>query len=215
MIRFEDLVEKVRGTTPMPTSTASPGLRVFGLRAQGTGAPLGGALYGAPPGSGRLPGGHAAGRGGGRRRPAPRRRRRHPDHHRAHRGAVRPGSRPRRRGRHQDLHDPVLVERGAPGRELPQDAPGDGRRHPRHHRQAGRPAAQHAHAPPPAGGAAHQDRPGDAGHLRAHRKPARDEPDEKRARRALLQVPRAARRTSPSARASPPGAGYRKATSTS
>ena len=85
---------------------------------------------------------------------------------------------------------PVLVERGASGRELPQDAPGDGRRHPRHHRQAGRPAAQHADAPPSARGPPDQDCPGDPRHLRAHRQPPRDEPGEERARGAVFPLPR-------------------------
>ena len=94
-------------------------------------------------------------------------------------------------GRHQDRRDPVLVERGAAGRELPQDAAGDGGRHPRHPRQAGRPPAQHADAAPPPGGAAHQDRPGDARHLRADRQPPRHEQGQERARGAVVQVPRA------------------------
>ena len=41
------------------------------------------------------------------------------------------------RGRDEDQHHPVSSERGAAGRELPQDAAGDGRRRARHPRQAG------------------------------------------------------------------------------
>ena len=41
-------------------------------------------------------------------------------------GALRQRNRARRRGRHQDRRDPLLIERGASGRELPQDAAGDG-----------------------------------------------------------------------------------------
>ena len=47
----------------------------------------------------------------------------------------------------------------------------------------------------PAGGAAAADRPGDARHLRADRQPARHEQDQERARGARLPLPRAARRT--------------------
>ena len=85
----------------------------------------------------------------------------------------------------------VLLERGAAGGELPQDAARHGGRHPRHPRQARRPAAQHAHAPPPAGGAAGQDRAGDPRHLRADCQPARHEQDQERAGGAGVQVPRA------------------------
>ena len=88
-----------------------------------------------------------------------------------HPRALRRGRRPHRRGRDQDRRHPVFVHRGAPGRELPQDAAGDGRRHPRHPRQARRSAAQHAHAAAHARGAARAHRPGDARHLRADRQP--------------------------------------------
>ena len=48
--------------------------------------------------------------------------------------------------RHQaEQAEPVLA-RGAAGRERPQDAARDGERYSRHHREAGGPAAQHAHA---------------------------------------------------------------------
>ena len=162
------------GLQPGRRRRAAPaGLRLLGLRAPGTGPPFRRALPHPPPGGRRLPGRHEARRRGHRRRPAPRRRRGHADHHRAHPGAVRPRGRARRRGRHQDQRHPLLVERGAAGRELPQDAAGDGGRHPRHPRQARRPPAQHADAQPPARGAPHADRPGDARHLRADRQPAR------------------------------------------
>ena len=50
-----------------------------------------------------------------------------------------------RRRRQQARPDPVQEPRGGAGRELPQDAAGDGARHPRDHGQARRPHAQHAH----------------------------------------------------------------------
>ena len=55
-----------------------------------------------------------------------------------------------RRRRHQDRPDQLHLARGEAGRELPQDAAGDGARHPRHPGQARRPHAQHADARPPA-----------------------------------------------------------------
>ncbi len=48
--------------------------------------------------------------------------------------------------RHQAEQAGFLLGRRAAGRELPQDAAGDGERYPGHHREAGGPAAQHAHA---------------------------------------------------------------------
>ena len=85
----------------------------------------------------------------------------------AHPGVLRRGRAPHRGGRDQDQQDPLLHLRGAPGRELPQDAAGHGGRHARHPGQAGGPAAQHAHAPVPARGAPGAHRPRDHGHLRA------------------------------------------------
>ncbi len=123
--------------------------------------------------------------------PAPRCRRRHADHHRSHRGAVRAGRGPRRRRRDEDQRHSVLVERRAPGRELPQDAPRHGRRHPRRRRQAGRPSAQHADPQSLARGTPHQGRPGDARHLRANRQPPRHEQGQERARRAVVPLHRA------------------------
>ena len=61
----------------------------------------------------------------------------------------------------------------AAGGELPQDAGGHGPGHPGPHDQAGRPAPQHAHASLPAAEKRARDRPGDAGHLRPARPPAR------------------------------------------
>ena len=108
-----------------------------------------------------------------RRRAAARRRRGHADHHREDSGALRPRGRPRRRRRDEDRRHSVLVERGAAGRELPQDAARDGRRHPRHPGEARRPPPQHAHALAHAGRPAAAHRAGDARHLRADREPAR------------------------------------------
>ena len=126
---------------------APAGVRLLGPRPQGPGPAVGRALPGAPARGRRLPRRPAPRPRGHHRRPAPRRGRGHP--------------RPRSR-RIEELFGPevahlvegvtkigaipVLVERGAPGGELPQDAAGDGRRHPRHPGQAGRPAAQHADA---------------------------------------------------------------------
>ena len=69
MIRFEDLIEKVRAANPGRRHRAAPaGLRVFGLRAQGTGPPIGRALSRPPARGRRHPGRPAAGRRGHRRR---------------------------------------------------------------------------------------------------------------------------------------------------
>ncbi len=65
---------------------------------------------------------------------------------RRHRGAVRRGDRVSRRRRHQARQDQLHLEGGPAGRELPQDARGDGARHPRAAGQARRPPRQHAHA---------------------------------------------------------------------
>jgi hypothetical protein len=73
--------------------------------------------------------------------------------------------------RHQAEQAEPGVARGAPGRERPQDAARHGQRHPRDPGEAGRPAAQHAHAGPSAARAAGAHRPGDHRDLRAHRAP--------------------------------------------
>ena len=82
----------------------------------------------------------------------------------------------------------LLLARGPAGRERPQDAAGDGERHPRDHRQAGRPAAQHAHAGMPAAGAAGAHRAGDARDLRAHRAPPGNGQDARRTGGSLVPV---------------------------
>ncbi len=112
------------------------------------------------------------------RRPAPRRRhdcRRHPARrHRRHAGrqgrdreALRQGRGRDRRRRHQARPDQVQEPRGSAGRILPQDAARDGARPARHHGQARRPHAQHAHAGCHVRADAPADRARDAGHLRA------------------------------------------------
>ena len=82
---------------------------------------------------------------------------------------------------------PVPQPRRGAGRELPQDAAGDGARHPRHHGQARRPHAQHAHARLGAARQAPHRRARDAGDLRADRQPARHPLDQVGARGARLQ----------------------------
>ena len=107
-----------------------------------------------PAHGGPHPGRHAHGPGRHGDRAAARRRRGHQRHRRAGPQGVRRGSGPLRGRRHQAEQARFLLRRGPPGRELPQDAAGHGRRHPRHHGEAGRPPAQHAHARVP--------QPGDA-----------------------------------------------------
>ena len=167
-----------------------PGVHLLGGRAQGAGPRLGRALPRAPPRGRRHPRRDADGPDLRRGRAPARRPRGHPDHPRAAPGVLRQGRAPHRRGRHEDLEDPVRHLRGAPGRDLPEDAPGDGRRHPRHPRQARRPAPQHAHAAAPARRppAAHLAR--DPRHLRPDRGPARDGEGQERARGPRLPVPR-------------------------
>ena len=121
--------------------------------------------------------------------PAARRARGHPHRARAHQGVLRRGRAPHRGGRHQDQQDPVLLLRGAPGRELPEAAAGHGRRRARHPGEAGRPPAQHAHAAVPARGPAHPHRARDHGHLRAPRRPPGHGQDQERAGGPLLPVP--------------------------
>ena len=82
------------------------------------------------------------------------------------------------RGRHQARTDPVDHARGAPGGELPQDAAGDGARHPRHPHQARRPRRQHADARAHAARQAGAHRARDPGDLRAARQPPRYPVDE-------------------------------------
>ena len=120
----------------------------------------------------------AAGRAVRVRGLAPRLRRGHERDRRGHRAAVRHRDPVPGRGRHQAGADPLDDARGAPGGELPQDAAGDGARHPRHPDQARRSRRQHAdagaHAARQAG--AHLAR--DARDLRAARQPPRYPVDE-------------------------------------
>ena len=88
----------------------------------------------------------APGRAVGVRGPPARLRGGHQRDRRGHRAAVRHRDPVPGRGRHQAGADPLDDARGAPGRELPQDAAGDGARHPRHPDQARRSRRQHADA---------------------------------------------------------------------
>ena len=84
------------------------------------------------------------------------------------------------RGRHQAGQAALRRPPGGRGRELPQDAAGDGARPARDPDQARRPPAQHAHARRAIGGGAHAHRARDAGDLRAHRPAPGHEPDQGR-----------------------------------
>src|SRR5438046_2705362 len=80
----------------------------------------------------------------------------------------------RARGRRdEDRQARVLLARGAPGRELPQDARRHGARPARADDQARRPPAQHADPQLPAFRQGEEDRAGDARHLRAPGAPTR------------------------------------------
>ena len=94
--------------------------------------------------------------------PAARLRRGHQRHRRGHRPPLRHRDPVPRRGRHQARPDPLDHARGAPGGELPQDAAGDGARHPRHPDQARRSRRQHADAGAHAARQAGADRARDA-----------------------------------------------------
>ena len=90
------------------------------------------------------PGRHADGLGLPADRPAARRGRRHRRQARRDQGSVRRRCGALRGRRHQAEQDQP-GEPGRPaGRKPPQDAAGDDGRYSRHHRQTGRPAAQHA-----------------------------------------------------------------------
>ena len=106
-----------------------------------------------------------------RDRLAARRGGRHRDQPRGDRQAVRPGCRPLRGRRDETRQVGVLLGGGAAGGKLPQDVPGDDRRHPGDHRQAHRPVAQHAHPPEPSPGETRANRAGDPGDLRTHQPP--------------------------------------------
>ena len=90
------------------------------------------------------------GRHHGDGRPAARRPRGHRRHQGRSRARVRRRDRRAGRRRHQDRQAGLLLARGAAGRELPEDAGGDGARPARAHDQARRPPAQHAHPRLPA-----------------------------------------------------------------
>ena len=83
----------------------------------------------------------------------------------------RPGGAHRRR-RDQDRQDSVRQPRGPAGGKRAQDAAGHGVGRARGAHQAGRPAAQHAHAGAPEARAAGGDRARDPGHLRPAGAPA-------------------------------------------
>ena len=80
------------------------------------------------------------------RRPAARRGRGHRRHARRRRRRVRRRGGRHRRRRHQARPRPVRLQGGPAGRHHAQDAGGDGQGPPGPDHQAGRPAAQHAHA---------------------------------------------------------------------
>ena len=163
---LNELVARWSPTFPPNRSTASA-RPSNSAPAHGPEAPLGRALHRA-----------SARRGGHPRRPAPRRRhdrrrdparrhRRHADREGRHRRALRQRRGRDRRRRHQARPDPVQEPRGSAGRELPQDAAGDGARPARDHGQARRPHAQHAHHRHHVGAEAPHDRARDARDLRA------------------------------------------------
>ncbi len=83
---------------------------------------------------------------------------------------LRAGGRRAGRRRQQAGPDPVQEPPGSPGGELPQNAAGDGARHPRHHGQARGPHAQHAHPRRHAAGQAPAQRPRNPRDLRADRR---------------------------------------------
>ena len=147
MIRFEDLLEKVRGYSPEADLELLRRAYVFSaLEHKGQVRHSGRALP-RPSARGRQhPRRHEAGRRLRRRRPAPRRRRGHADHHRADpRARSAPTSRTSSKASPRSARSRSRPAKSG-RRELPQDAAGDGRRHPRHPRQARRPPAQHADA---------------------------------------------------------------------
>ena len=104
-------------------------------------------------------------------------------------GADRALWRPHRRtgGRPDQAGQAALQHaRGEPGRVLPQDAAGDVAGCARDPRQAGRPAAQHAHHGGHGAAQAPAHRGRDAGHLRTHRPPLGAQPDLPRAAGAVI-----------------------------
>ena len=191
MIRFEDLIEKVRAANPGADTEPLRKAYVFSaLQHKGQVRRSGEPYLVHPLEVADILADLRLDVVGAVRRPAPRHRRRHAKHDRAGPRAFWRGRRPRGPGRHEAEQPAVRLERGASGRKFPQDAPRDGRRYPGHPRQAGRPPAQHAHAAPPAGRTAPADCAGNPRHLCAHRAPARHEQAEERARGTVLPAPR-------------------------
>ena len=111
--------------------------------------------------------GSASRSGHHRRGAAARRRRRY--RRQFERGASPVWCRDRLAGRwgHQTRQDRVEEPRRAAGGKLAQDVPGHGQRHPHRADQTGRPPAQYAHDPVPAGVEATPHQPGNPRHLRA------------------------------------------------
>ena len=183
---------KGRGLQPELGPGAPPaGVRLFGPRAQGPGAPLGRAVPGPPAQRGLDPGRPEGRRRLDRRRAPPRRPRGHADDQAGDRPAVRRRGRRSRRRPDEDRQVLLRLARGGAGGDLPQDAPGDDLGPPGRPRQARRPPPQHAHAGLPPGVQAPGDRPRDARHLRADRAPARHGEREGRARGPGVPLPRA------------------------
>ncbi len=120
--------------------------RVRRSRAQRPEAPVRRGLHHAPDRGRRHPGGPAPRRRDPDGRDPARRRRGHAVLGSRGRAALRQGSRRTRRRRDQARPGPVQEPQGSAGRELPQDDPRDGARHPRDHGQARGPHPQHAHA---------------------------------------------------------------------
>ena len=134
---------------------------------------LGRALHHAPGGRGDDRGRAGPRRADRGRRPAARRGGGHRADARGDRGDVRRGGGPRRRRRDQARPAPVQLQGGPAGGDHPQDARRHGRRLARPADQAGRPAAQHAHARRHARVEAAAHGPGDLRRLRAAGPPPR------------------------------------------
>ena len=160
---------------PTDVARLAEAYRFSGAAHAGPDAPVRRALHLASAGGGRNPRRLAPGRPGADGRAAARRDGGHLGHQGRDLRHVRQARRRPGRRRVQARQDRVPVGRGRAGRELPQDAAGDGARRARHPDQARRPAAQHAHAR--RGGARQAPARGarDDGDLRADRQPARPE----------------------------------------
>ena len=174
MTQLQTLIEEIPKYQPAANLDLLQRAYRFSERSHhGSAAGLRRALPLPPPRGRRPPRQLQDGRDHGHGRPPPRR----PRGHQGHQG--RPPARVRRRDRRaggrgdQDRQAGLLLPRGAPGRELPQDAGGDGARPPRADDQARRPPPQHADPRLPAHGEGPEDRPGDPRHLRPARPPPR------------------------------------------